>query len=165
MTVTNAKKLVRQDIVDFLYKEAKLLDEWKLKEWAALFTDDGTYVVPPIGNPDATPTKSVFYIHDNRARLQDRAERLLKKEAHVEYPHSTTTRNYHNILVGDLDSDVITVECNFTTHRTKREVVDTFIGKLKYQIVQEDDRIAIKSKKVILNLDSLRPQGKISLIL
>ena len=31
MTVT------RQDVVDFIYKEAKLLDEWKLLEWAELF--------------------------------------------------------------------------------------------------------------------------------
>ncbi|MCM3740970.1 aromatic-ring-hydroxylating dioxygenase subunit beta [Oceanobacillus luteolus] len=159
------KTVERQDVVDFLYTEAKILDEWRLKEWAALFTDDGTYIVPPIGNPEAEPTTSLYYIHDNRTRLQDRAERLLKKEAHVEYPHSTTTRNYHNILVGDLDADVITVECNFTTHRTKREVVDTFIGKLKYELVIENDRLAIKHKKVVLNLDSLRPQGKISLIL
>lgn len=159
------KTLERQDIVDFLYKEAKLLDEWKLKEWATLFTDDGTYKIPPLGDPDASPTKSVFYVHDDRARLQDRAERLLKKEAHVEYPHSTTTRNYHNILVNNLESDVISVECNFTTHRTKREVVDTFIGKAEYELVHENNKLAIKSKKVMLNLDSLRPHGKVSLIL
>lgn len=159
------KTLERQDIVDFLYQEAKLLDEWKLKEWATLFTDDGTYKIPPLGDPDASPTKSVFYVHDDRARLQDRAERLLKKEAHVEYPHSTTTRNYHNILVNNLESDVISVECNFTTHRTKREVVDTFIGKAEYELVHENNKLAIKSKKVMLNLDSLRPHGKVSLIL
>ncbi|WP_156288948.1 aromatic-ring-hydroxylating dioxygenase subunit beta [Oceanobacillus salinisoli] len=162
MTVT---AVTRQDVVDFLYKEAKLLDEWKLKEWAALFTDDGTYTVPPIGEPDATATESLFYVHDNRQRLQERAERLLKKEAHVEYPHSTTLRNYHNILVDNINSEVINVECNFTTHRTKREVVDMFIGKLEYEIVQQGNELAIKSKKVILHLDSLRPQGKISLIL
>src|SRR5699024_12662787 len=100
-----------------------------------LFTDDGTYKIPPLGDPDASPTKSVFYVHDDRARLQDRAERLLKKEAHVEYPHSTTTRNYHNILVNNLESDVISVKCIFTTNRTKREVEDTFIGKVEYDLV------------------------------
>lgn len=159
------KTVERQDVIDFLYNEAKILDEWRLKEWAALFTDDGTYMVPPLGEPDAEPTTSLFYIHDNRSRIQERAERLLKKEAHVEYPHSTTTRNYHNILVGDLDADVITVECNFTTHRTKREVVDTFIGKATYELVIENGELAIQHKKVVINLDSLRPHGKISLIL
>ncbi|UJL45590.1 aromatic-ring-hydroxylating dioxygenase subunit beta [Virgibacillus sp. NKC19-16] len=159
------KTITRQDVVDFLYTEAKILDEWRLKEWAALFTDDGTYKIPPIGDPEASATKSLFYAHDNRDRLQERAERLLKKEAHVEYPHSTTVHNYNNILVSNLDSDVITVECNFTIHRTKREVMDTFIGKHTYELVEQDDEIKIKSKKVVLHLDSLRPHGKISLIL
>ena len=159
------KTLERQDVVDFLYTEAKILDEWRLLEWADLFTDDGTYIIPPIGDPDASPIKSLFYIHDSRSRLQERAERLLKKEAHVEFPHSTTTRNYHNILVTDLNTDMITVECNFTTHRTKREVVDTFIGKIKYELIIKDNELMIQHKKVVLNLDSLRPHGKISLIL
>lgn len=159
------KTITRQDVVDFLYTEAKILDEWRLKEWAALFTDDGTYKIPPIGDPEASATESLFYAHDNRARLQERAERLLKKEAHVEYPHSTTVHNYNNILVSNLDSDVITVECNFTIHRTKREVMDTFIGKHTYELVEQNDELAIKSKKVVLHLDSLRPHGKISLIL
>ena len=154
-----------QAVVDFLYSEAKLLDTWQLLAWADLFTDDATYIVPPIGDPDAIPTKSMFYILDNRDRIQDRAERLLKKEAHVEYPHSTTIRNYNNIMVQNLDSDVITAECNFTTYRTKREVLDSFIGVLQFELVQQDNQLKIQSKKVILHLDSLRPQGKISLIL
>lgn len=159
------KQITRQDVVDFLYNEAKLLDEWKLLEWAELFTNDGTYQVPPLGKPDADPKTAMYYINDNRSRIQDRAERLLKKEAHVEYPHSTTLRNYHNIKVYDLDKNVIRVECNFTTHRTKREVVDYFIGRHQYELVIFNGELKIKSKKVILHLDSLRPQGKISLIL
>ncbi|WP_174612834.1 aromatic-ring-hydroxylating dioxygenase subunit beta [Virgibacillus ihumii] len=159
------KTLERQDVVDFLYKEAYLLDEWNLKEWAALFTDDGTYKVPPLGDPDADARTSLFFIHDDRKRIQDRAERLLKKEAHVEYPHSTTLRNYHNIMVDDLESDVISVACNFDCHRTKREVVDSFIGRSFYELVQQDGQLRIQTKKVVLKLDSLRPHGKISLIL
>ncbi|MCD2137341.1 aromatic-ring-hydroxylating dioxygenase subunit beta [Salinicoccus halitifaciens] len=162
MTVST---VTRQEIVDFLYTEAKILDEWRLKEWAALFTDDGIYEIPPLGVPDADPKEYLFFAHDTRSRLQERAERLLKKEAHVEYPHSTTIHNYNNILVSDLESDVITVECNFTIHRTKREVLDTFIGKHFYELVLRDGTFAIKSKKVVLHLDSLRPHGKISLIL
>ncbi|SFD39469.1 p-cumate 2,3-dioxygenase beta subunit [Lentibacillus persicus] len=159
------KTLERQEVVDFLYEEALLLDEWKLMEWAELFTDDATYKVPPLGEPDADARTSLFYIHDDRTRIQDRAERLLKKEAHVEYPHSTTVRNYHNIMLKDLDSDIIKAACNFTLHRTKREVVDTFIGRHTYDLVQQDGELRIKNKKAVLKLDSLRPHGKISLIL
>src|SRR5699024_8969699 len=146
-------------------QEAILLDEWKLKEWAALFTDDGTYKVPPLGEPEADAKTSLFFIHDDRKRIQDRDERLLKKEANVEYQNCTTMRNYHNIIVDVLSSNVITAACNLTVYRTKREVVDSFIGRSTYEIIQQDEQLRIKSKKAVLKLDSLRPHGKISLII
>src|SRR5699024_8367983 len=109
--------------------------------------------------------EAIFFVHDDRERLQHRAERLLKKEAHVEYPHSTTVRNYHNIMVENLGSEIITVRCNFTTYRTKREVIDTFVGYNVYNIIPINSELWIKNKKVVLKHDSLRPHGKISLIL
>ena len=155
----------REEIIDFLYRENELLDDWKLKEWAALFADDGKYLVPPLKNPDADPAKSIFYINDDRARLEERAKRLLKKEAHVEYPHSKTLRNLHNIRIKSYEGNTIVVRCNFATYRTKRDVIDTFVGVQDYQLIVKNDEIFIREKKVTLQLDSLRPHGKISLIL
>lgn len=159
MTVTH------QEIVEFLYHEAELLDEWKLEEWAALFSSDGKYLIPPLGNPNADPAQSIFYIHDNRDRLEDRAKRLLKKEAHVEYPHSTTLRNIHNVRIKNREGNMISVRCNFSAYRTKREILDCFIGISDYKLLVIDNKIVIQEKKATLKLDSLRPHGKISLIL
>lgn len=157
--------ITRQQIEDFLYREAELLDEWKMVEWAALFSSDGAYLVPPIGNPDADFNRSLFIVHDDRARLEQRALRLLKKEAHIEYPHSTTVHNYHNIRMVDQNSDSAKVKCNFSTYRTKREVMDCYIGVMEYKLVMEDGELKIQEKKVVLKLDSLRPHGKVSVIL
>jgi 3-phenylpropionate/cinnamic acid dioxygenase small subunit len=38
MTTDLARLLVRQEIEDFLYHEAELLDERRYEEWLALFT-------------------------------------------------------------------------------------------------------------------------------
>jgi p-cumate 2,3-dioxygenase subunit beta len=157
--------ITRQEIADFLYHESELLDEWQLEEWAALFSPDGKYLVPPLGNPDADPAKSLYYIDDNRARLEERAKRLLKKEAHVEYPHSKTVRNIHNVRIKSQEGNEVRVRCNFSTYRTKREVLDCFVGVIDYKFVVNDNEIVIQEKKVTLKLDSLRPHGKISLIL
>ena len=54
--------ITRQEIEDFLYHEAELLDDWKMKEWAALFSSKGTYEIPPIGNPDADFKKSLISV-------------------------------------------------------------------------------------------------------
>lgn len=155
----------RAEIEAFLYHENELLDEWKLEEWAALFTDTGSYLIPPLKNPTANPSTSLFYVHDDRKRLEDRAKRLLKKEAHVEYPHSKTLRNISNVRIKSQEGNEIVVRSNFTTYRTKRDVIDTFIGVQDYHLVVENDDIKIQEKKVTLQLDSLRPHGKISLIL
>jgi p-cumate 2,3-dioxygenase subunit beta len=157
--------ITRQEVEDFLIHEAELLDEWKLKEWAALFASNGTYVIPPIGNPNADFKKSLFFVHDDRDRLEQRALRLLKKEAHVEYPHSTTLHNVTNVRIGSNEEDEVKVRCNFSTYRTKREMLDNYVGVLEYTLVKENEEIKIQAKKVILKLDSLRPHGKVSIIL
>ena len=45
-------------------------------------------------------------MHDDRARLEQRALRLLKKEAHVEYPHSQTLHNVSNVRIVSNEEDV-----------------------------------------------------------
>ncbi len=143
-------KITRQEIEDLLFHEAELLDEWKLIEWAALFSSDGSYLIPPIGNPDADTNKSLYLVHDDRARLEQRALRLLKKEAHVEYPHSTTLHNISNVRIFHIEENAVTVKCNFATYRTKREMLDCYVGVNEYKLIEENGEIKIKEKKVIL---------------
>ncbi len=45
------RALTRQDAEDFLYREAALLDEGRLDEWLALFTDDARYRTSPYAEP------------------------------------------------------------------------------------------------------------------
>ena len=40
-----------EQIQDFLYREAELLDEWRLLEWEALLADDAIYEIPSSGYP------------------------------------------------------------------------------------------------------------------
>ena len=157
--------ITRQEIEEFLYQEAEFLDTWKMQEWADLFSADGTYEIPPIGSPDADFKKSLFLVHDDRARLEQRALRLLKKEAHVEYPHSQTLHNVSNVRIVSNEEDVVSVRCNFTTYRAKRDFLDTYVGVNEYKLVKEDGELKIQSKKVILKLEALRPQGKVSILL
>lgn len=158
-------KITREEIEDFLYLEAELLDEWKLKEWAALFSTEGSYIIPPIGSPNANTNTSLYLVNDDRARLEQRALRLLKKEAHVEYPHSTTLHNVSNVRIIKNEEDYVYVRCNFATYRTKRDMLDNYVGVTEYKLVRENDELKIQEKKVILKLDSLRPHGKVSIIL
>ena len=52
----------RDDLVDFIYHEARLLDEKRLEEWYELYTDDAYYWIPVTpGQPDGVNHVSLLY--------------------------------------------------------------------------------------------------------
>lgn len=162
----NAPEMTRHDFEEFLYMEAALLDEWRLTEWLTLFTDDARYMVPSTDCTDAsTPADSLFYIADDRFRLSERVIRLNKKTAHAEWPRSKTRHMVHNVRIRSIEGDVYAVTCNFAVYRTKNDVTNTYIGHNEYKIVAGADGAKIREKRAILDLDSIRSVGKISIIL
>lgn len=156
----------RADVEDLLFLEAELLDNWKLEEWLALYTDDATYSVPSTDLPaDADPGKSLFYIADDRLRMQERVIRLMKKSAHSEYPRSRTRHLVSNVRVGAWEGDQLSASAAFVTYRTKNGHTDAYIGSLRYRLQREGDTLRIRDKRCVLDLDGLRPHGRISIIL
>ena len=53
----------------FVYKEARLLDKYDLREWLTLFTEDALYWVP-VNEENYDPTKHVSICYDNVTRLE-----------------------------------------------------------------------------------------------
>jgi len=154
----------RVEIEDFLYKEAALLDEWRIEEWFALFAEGATYEVPPTGESDeADPATSLFYIADDYVRLRERVTRLTKKEAHSEFPRSRLRHVIANVRVTAMTEGVADVTCNFITYRAKRGVVDTYYGQHFYRIDCSASPWKIRSKRSVLDMDQLYP-GKLSII-
>lgn len=162
----NIQAMTRQDFEEFLYLEAALLDEWRLSEWLELFTGDARYMVPSTDCTDAsTPANSLFYIADDRFRMGERVKRLNKKMAHAEWPRSKTRHNVANVRIRSVEGDVYSVTCNFVTYRTKNDITNTYIGHHEYKIVVGAGGPKISEKRSILDLDSIRALGKISIII
>ena len=158
--------VTRADVEDLLFLEAELLDDWKLEQWLALYTEDATYSVPSTDLPaDATPDKSLFYIADDRMRMQQRVVRLMKKTAHAEYPRSRTRHLVSNVRVGAMEGEQLNASAAFVTYRTKNGHTDTFIGSLRYRLQRQGEALRIREKRCLLDLDGLRPHGRISIIL
>ena len=157
--------LTRSDAEDFLIKEAALLDAWRLEEWANLFADDGEYLIPATDAPDGAPGTSLYLVYDDRHRLGERAKRLLKKTAHAEQPRSRTRHMSSNVMVAEAEGAVMPVFCNFVVFRSRMEKTDIYPGHAEYRLVRGSDGLRIRSKKAILDIDVLRPQGKVSIIL
>jgi p-cumate 2,3-dioxygenase beta subunit len=149
---------------DFLYKEAALLDEWRLDEWFALFAEGATYHIPSSGGHiDDNSATQLFYIADDYVRLRERIVRLNNHEAHAEFPRSIQQHMIHNVRVTGQDGNHYTVECNFTVYRSKNRAVNTFFGRSRYRFDCGTHPFKILTKRSHLAMDVLYP-GKISII-
>lgn len=161
-----ASKFSRDEIEDFLYQEAALLDDWMLEEWLALFTEDAHYMVPATDLPrGAPPEGNLFYIADDRFRMGERVKRLMKKTAFSEYPRSKTRHLVSNVRILSQDVGECRVHAAFVTYRSKSGHTDTYLGSSDYTIARTAEGLRIRSKRCTLDLESLRPQGRVSIIL
>ncbi|MCS6924877.1 MAG: aromatic-ring-hydroxylating dioxygenase subunit beta [Candidatus Binatia bacterium] len=155
----------REQVEDFLYHEAALLDEWRLEEWLTLLTEDANYFVPSTDVPDGDHRTSLFLIADDAVRLRSRVRQLLGKSAHAETPRSRTRRLISNVRIRGREGETIYVTANFVVYRMRAELVDTYVGRYEYTLVQHDGALKIKERRAILDLEVLRPHGKVSIIL
>ncbi|MEM5518070.1 aromatic-ring-hydroxylating dioxygenase subunit beta [Henriciella sp. AS95] len=158
--------LARSAYEDFFFEETAMLDEWRLDEWLALFTEDSVYEVPRAGAPDtADSAEDLFYISDNYFRLGHRVKRMLDKAAHAEWPRSVQSHLISNVRITGSDERGVHVTCRFITKRAKNDVTDTYAGHHNYILKTIDGELKIMSKRTFLASDSLRDQGKVTIIL
>lgn len=161
--------LLRNKIESFLYHEAELLDDWRFPDWANLFTDDARYDIASLDADDplgADSSTSLFVVADDKERLISRADRLMKKSAHAEYPRSKVRHLTSNIRFNECGEDgAIDVRANFVVYRSRGDKTVRYMGEAHYQLVQKDDELRIRNKRIKLDLNTLADQGRLTIIL
>ena len=150
----------------FLHFEADLLDRWELHQWLELVPATGHYLVPATDKPDGDPDRDLFLIQDDRFLLEQRVNSLLTRSAHAEYPHSRTRRLVTNVGARQREDGLIDVIANFAVFRIRNAITDTYVGQYRH-VLESDERYGFRfiERKSVLDLDALRPLGKISIIL
>src|SRR2546423_10845070 len=128
-----------------------MLDEWRLDDWLALFTEDARYVVPATDALTGDPKESLGIINDDIARLGGRVERLKSRHAHREYPWSRTRRLITNVLVRPTEHDEVEVRASFVVYRI-RGAMAPFVGHYEYRLVPADDSFRIRYRRAVLDL-------------
>lgn len=165
MTAVTAQR--RLEVEDFLFHEAELLDEWKLPEWTQLYTEDAKYEITSLNAPnplEADPSKSLFIVADDHERLLLRANRLMKKSAHCEYPHSKTRHLISNVRTREENGE-LHARANFVAYRTKGGHTARYMGEAHYLLAKINGGLKIKHKRCVLDLDTLYDQGRLTIIL
>lgn len=156
--------ICRQQVEDFLYAEAALLDGWQLDDWLRLFDEDAKYEVPCNDAPDGDPSRDLLLIDDNYTRLTARVERLNSRRAHREYPHSRTNHQVFNVRV-DGSADDISVTASFTVWRFRAGRSSCYVGRYRYRLRRSDDGFRIAAKRAELDMTDLRAVADVAIIL
>jgi p-cumate 2,3-dioxygenase subunit beta len=162
----DANLLLRLRVEELLFEEADLIDQWRLDEWLSLFTLDAHYHVPPsdVDGDTANPDTSLFYIMDDRLRMNERVVRLAKVGAHSEHPKSKVRHLISNVRVRR-EGDVIHARSSFIVSRAKDITHDMFVGHYLHELVEFEGALKIAKKTCVLDMEALRPHARISIIL
>lgn len=155
---------LRTHVEDFLFKEAQLLDEWRLREWVALFAEDGRYVVPTTDLPDGDPQRDLVFIDDDLPRLRARAERLLGPFAHRERPRSRTRRFVSNVRAQELDHGMVAAAANVLVYRFRAGDGAPYVGAIDYRLRRDGSDFKITHRRATLDMETLAWHGAVSVI-
>jgi 3-phenylpropionate/cinnamic acid dioxygenase small subunit len=139
---------LRERVEEFLFYEAKLIDEHLYDEWLGLWTEDGLYWVP-CNTDDADPARQAMIIYDNRARLGERIYRLTSGAAWAQQPRSRTRRLISNVEVRQNDEGYL-VESNCIIAELRRSKQDIFAARILHTLRPAGESFRIAVKKVLL---------------
>ena len=158
--------VTRAEVEDFLFREAALLDEWKLDEWLGLLTEDATYQIPPNDQPEGDPKDTLFILSDDIVRIRERVKRLASPQCHAEHPHSRIRRMISNVRIVGANGDLITVAANFVCYRFRRhERIREYVGSYRYVLKREGADFRIRHRRAVIDNHELGSLGSVSFIL
>ena len=166
---------VIREVEQFLYREARLLDERRFREWRELFTDDVRYWMGARSNRYPRTSKAIAilspnrYVEDDHTRedelsifdetketLSGRVARLETGMAWAEDPPSRTRHLITNIEVaGDAGAE-LTVHSNFMVYRSRAETEqDFYVGARQDLLRRVDGALRIARRKLTLDQNVL----------
>jgi 3-phenylpropionate/cinnamic acid dioxygenase small subunit len=167
---------VTREVEQFLYREARLLDERRFREWLALLTDDIHYWMGARSNryprtskaiaildpdryveDDMTQEDELAILDEDKQTLGARVARLETGMAWAEDPPSRTRHLLTNIEVepGDAAQEV-KVYANFVVYRSRAETEEDFyVGARRDVLRRVGGAWKIAGRKLILDQNVL----------
>jgi benzoate/toluate 1,2-dioxygenase subunit beta len=147
-----------ETIRQFLYQEARLLDDKDWDGWLACYAPDAEFWMPSwdddetlIDNPQ-TEISLIYYGH--RGGLEDRVFRIkTDRSSATSLPEPRTSHNISNVEILEQGDGTCRLRFNWVTFSFRYKTVDTYFGTSFYTLDTSGAQPLIKNKKVILKND------------
>ena len=145
-----------QELIDFVVREARLIDQQRFDEWLALYADDGYYWMPLEWN-QTDPRLTCSLMYEDKLLLSIRVERLKGARTFSQKPKS---RCHHVLQTPQVDSRDEANNSYVTwtpMHYTETRLDDQTLYAVwaTHHLTVEDGRLRIKLKRVdLINCDA-----------
>jgi 3-phenylpropionate/cinnamic acid dioxygenase small subunit len=146
-------------LADFVYREARLLDERRFDEWYELFADDARYWMPLTrGQPDGDTYTSLF--NEDKLLLKVRIERLRHPNAFSQQQPSYCQHVLQQPAVEEADRDAnrYVLRTPFMYFETQLDNQLVLAGVAYHHLVSVNGLLRIRLKKIeLVNCDAALP--------
>ena len=161
--------LLKDEIEQFLYQEAELLDERRLEEWLDFLTEDIRYWMPmrrnvKFGELDREFTREgqdINWFDEGKDTLVRRVNQILTGVHWAEEPLSRVCHSVSNIQIRDATPSLsqpteVSIKCRFLVYRNRVETeTDILVGKREDTLRNVNGQWKIAQRKIILDQNVL----------
>jgi 3-phenylpropionate/cinnamic acid dioxygenase small subunit len=164
-----ARLLLKQEIEEFLYYEADLLDERRYEDWLALVAEDVRYWMPMRRNVKVDDIEREFtregldisWFDEGKETLTRRVRQIQTGIHWAEEPVSRISHMVSNVRLLEAspswaDPVEVTVRCRFLIYRNRVETeTDILVGKREDLLRRVDGQWQIARRKIVLDQNVL----------
>jgi 3-phenylpropionate/cinnamic acid dioxygenase small subunit len=157
------------DVEQFLYREAELLDEYRLDEWLTLFADDLHYWIPLRKNVShdkretefTRPRQDISWFEENKDGLSRRVRQIQTGVHWAEEPLSRTSHLVSNVRLAAVHPnsqapEKVEVHYKFLVNRNRLETeTDVLVGRREDSLLRTADSWKIQKRKVVIDQNVL----------
>jgi len=154
-----AAAVTRQDLIDFVVHESRLLDAKRYDEWNALFTIDAIYWVPLVPDqPDGINHTS--HLYEDKLLRDLRIARLKSPRAFSQQPPSRCHHLLQTPTVESFDeaANRFVVRTQFHYTESQGDELQFYVGTFFHHLSLQDGALRMTLKRVnLLNCDAALP--------
>jgi 3-phenylpropionate/cinnamic acid dioxygenase small subunit len=164
-----ARLLLKQEIEEFLYHEAELLDERRYEDWLVLVAEDVRYWMPmrrnvKVGEGDREFTRAdhdINWFDEGRETLERRVKQILTGIHWAEEPVSRISHMVSNVQLLEVrpslaEAAEVLTKCRFLVYRNRVETeTDILVGKREDLLRRTSDGWQLARRKIILDQNVL----------
>ena len=163
-----ARLILQQQVEEFLYREARCLDERRLTDWLDFMADDVHYFMPIRRNIKygdwhlefSDPDHEISYFDEGKDILEGRVRQLQTGVHWAEEPVSRFEHLISNVEILSEEGELVEVASKFYTYQNRlQDEVQVFCGR-RYDVLRRDPQMGFKlvKRKILLAQNVLLPK-------